>query len=102
MRFRLVSVINTPVNVGVFKTVQTRNGTYKKHMTMRLEPGLTYDTENDPVLERSIQTLRKRKVRWTQELENKLKEAGIDYTAEYCKSCGGRIKKIEFSEIEEV
>ena len=42
----------------------------------------------------------KRKVRYNAELEEALKQNGVPYETEYCKSCGGRIKKISYRVVE--
>ena len=42
----------------------------------------------------------KRKVRWTEKIERTLKNHGVPYETEMCKSCGGKVKKISYQVVE--
>lgn len=102
MYFRLAGVIDTPQTIYVIHKVKKPDGYYKRGEHMRLQPGVIYDTDGDEIFERSIRALGKKKIRWTKEMEARMKEMGVEYTVDMCKSCGGSVKKIIFSEIEEV
>ena len=39
-------------------------------------------------------------VKYKESIENALKDANIDYEIEFCRSCGGRVKKIKYHLIE--
>lgn len=101
MLFRLVSVVDTPATIYVMRQVEKGGQTYRRSEHMRLFPGVIYDTGEDPVFEKSVRSIGTKKVRWSAEKEQMLKEAGIDYKVSTRSCCGGG-KKLEFHEIEEV
>ena len=101
MLFRLVSAVTTPQTIYVLRQKEKAGGTYAKGEHMQLFPGIVYDTEGDPVFEKSVRSIGTKKVRWTAEKEQLLKEGGIDYKVTTRSCCGGG-KKLEFREIEEV
>lgn len=103
MKFKLASVIDAPLSIPVMHKVNKPNGTYTRTENMKLSPGEIYDSEGDEVLEKSIRSLRKRRVVWSEAIEQRFKNEGVDYEIITCKSCGGRAaKKIAFHAIQEV
>ena len=103
MLFRLAPVIDTPMKIPVVHRVEKPNGSYKRTENMKLSPGVTYDTDGDDVFEKSIKGLAKKKVMWTEAVEQRFKDEGVDYEIITCKSCGGRAaKKIAVHVVEEV
>lgn len=58
-------------------------------------------TPNDETFIKSLQNYTS-KIRYTAELENRLKKYGISYTIDRCKACGGRAKKLVFHPVEVV
>lgn len=96
MRYRLIDIETSPITLRMFP--ETVNGHVSYGHWQRLEPGKVYETE-DPA---QIQYLREYtvKVRYNTEIEQSLKSAGVPYEVIRCRSCGGRIRKIEYSNIE--
>lgn len=95
MKYRLIDIQTTPVTLYGYP--QTRKGRVTYH-TMRLEPGELYETDDPAQIE--YLTHHNEKVRYNKALEDALKERSIPYEVIACKSCGGKVKKIEFSFIE--
>ena len=96
MRYRLISCETVSVTLRMFP--QTVRGHVSYGHYQRLEPGKTYET-HDPA---QMQYLRehREKVRHSQSLENLLKENGIPFEVIKCKSCGGKVKKIVYNNVE--
>lgn len=99
-QYRLNKAENVSVTINnVAKTIE-RNGkaivTYSNYI--RLAPGKVYETDDEAMLDffRSY----KRKVRYNANLEAVLKANGVPYDIEYCKSCGGKVKKISYQVVE--
>ena len=88
---------NTINHVAVTKKVGGKDiVTYSNYI--RLVPGKEYETE-DPAMIEFFKTYR-RKVRHTDTLEALLASSGVPYDIEFCKSCGGRVKKINYQVVE--
>lgn len=88
---------NTINNVAVTKRVGNKEVvTYSNYV--RLVPGKEYETD-DPAMINFLKTYR-RKVRHNDTLEANLASSGVPYDIEYCKSCGGRVKKINYQVVE--
>lgn len=70
--------------------------TYSNYI--RLAPGKIYETDDEAMLDffRNY----KRKVRYSAELEKTLRDNGVPYEIEYCRSCGGKVKKISYRLVE--
>lgn len=84
---------NTINHVAVTKKIGGKEiVTYSNYI--RLVPGKEYET-NDPAMINFFRNYR-RKVRHTDTLEANLASSGVPYEVEYCKSCGGRVKKISY------
>lgn len=84
-------------NVAKTKEINGRSiVTYSNYI--RLAPDTVYKTDDEAMLEffRNY----KRKVRYNAELERALKANDVPYDIEYCKSCGGKIKKISYRVVE--
>lgn len=97
MQYRLYSVETAPVTLRMFpKTL--KNGTISYGHYVRLEPNKTYETE-DEAQKKYLRENRTR-VRYNANLEATLKNAGVPYEVVKCKSCGGRVKKIEYNQVE--
>ena len=97
MYYQLISPIKVPKTLNV---IQSKNG-YHKHGYMRLDPGKKYEVPDDPVLFEAI-TSAKEKTRYSKDLENALKEAGVEYKVSICGGCGGRARKLEYKLVEVV
>ena len=88
---------NTINHVAVTKTIGGKQVvTYSNYI--RLVPGKEYETD-DPAMIDFFKTYR-RKVRHTASLEEQLSSKGVPYAIEYCRSCGGRVKKINYQVVE--
>lgn len=97
MQYRLWSVETAPVTLRMFpKTLRNGNISYGHYI--RLEPNKTYETD-DPAQMKYLRenTIR---VRYNANLEQTLKDAEVPYEVVRCKSCGGRVKKIEYNQVE--
>lgn len=100
MKYRLNKAEIVPIrlyNVAATKNVNGRNiVTYTN--SIKLAPNEVYETEDEAM----IQWFRdyRRKVRYSKQLENTLKEADVPYVIELCRSCGGKIQKISYQVVE--
>ena len=84
-------------NVAVTKRVNGKDiVNYSNYI--RLVPGKVYETEDQAMI--SFFKSYRRKVRHTAGIEEALKSAGVPYEIEYCRSCGGRVKKIKYQVVE--
>ena len=84
---------NTINNVAVTKIISGKSiVTYSNYV--RLSPGTEYETD-DPAMIEFFKTYR-RKVKHTDTLEALLASSGVPYDIEYCRSCGGKVKKINY------
>ena len=70
--------------------------TYSNYIN--LVPNVVYKTDDEAML--NFFRNYKRKVRYNAEIERALKENGVPYEIEMCRSCGGRIKKISYRPVE--
>ena len=66
--------------------------------TLRLVPNETYETDDEALIE--YLKAYKTKIRYNAETERALKEHNVPYEVEYCKSCGGKVKKISYHPVE--
>ena len=90
-------VLTTINNVACTKIVNGKKiVSYSNYI--RLAPGKVYETKDEAML--NFFKSYKRKVRHTSDIENALKSAGVPYEVEYCRSCGGRVKKISYQVVE--
>lgn len=84
-------------NVAKTKVINGKSiVTYSNYM--RLAPNTIYESDDEAML--MFFREHKRKVRHNAELERALKENGVPYELEMCRSCGGRVKKISYHPIE--
>lgn len=91
------------VQVTLYNVPKTRVlNTGKKVVTysnyLKLVPGKVYVTDDEAMLD-YFRTY-KRKVRFTAYLEKLLQEQSVPYEIEYCKSCGGKVRKISYRVVE--
>ena len=101
MKYRLnkAETVQTTIN-NVASTKKLNNGreivTYSNYI--RLIPGRIYETEDKAMIE--FFKSYTRKVRHTAGIEEALKSANVPYKIEFCRSCGGRVKKISYKVVE--
>lgn len=96
MRYRLISSETIPITLRMFPKTVGSHVSYNHYQ--RLEPGKEYETE-DPAQIEYLKSHRE-KAGYSQRLENLLKESGVPYEIIRCRSCGGRVKKIEYNNVE--
>lgn len=100
MKYRLNSaekVIVTINNVAKTKIINGKSVvTYSNYI--KLVPGKVYESDDEAMM--NFFKAYKRKVRYTAEIERALKENNVPYEVEYCRSCGGKIKKINYQIVE--
>lgn len=99
-KYRLNKAEKVAVTINNIAKTKIINGrpivTYNNYI--RLAPNEIYETEDEAML--NFFKSHKRKVRYNAELERALKEHGVPYEIEYCKSCGGKVKKISYNVVE--
>ena len=99
-QYRLNKAENVQVTINnVAKTKQISGKaivTYSNYI--RLVPGKVYQTDDEAML--NFFRNYKRKVRYNAELERTLRSNGVPYDIEYCRSCGGKVKKISYRVVE--
>ena len=84
-------------NVAVTKRINGKDiVTYSNYI--RLVPNKVYETDDEAMI--NFFKTYKRKVRHTAGIEEALKSAEVPYEVEYCRSCGGRVKKINYKVVE--
>ena len=70
--------------------------TYSNYIN--LVPGVVYETDDEAML--NFFRNYKRKVRYNAEIERALKQHNVPYEVEFCRSCGGKVKKISYHPVE--
>jgi len=98
MKYRLNQAETTPITLYMFPVTKGTVTTYNHYM--RLEPEKIYET--DDIAQVNYLKNKTNKVRYRSELEELLKAKGVEYEVIYCKSCGGKVRKIEYKVIEVV
>lgn len=93
--FKLVDIVETPQTINV---AEKRNG-ITSYGHVRMKPGEKYFMKEDELFQRSISNAEVKK-RYSSSLEGLLKESGISYRIDYCKTCGGSVKHIYYNIIE--
>lgn len=90
------------VSATINNVAKTKEINGKKVVTysnyIKLAPDKVYQTEDEAML--AFFRAYKRKVRYNAELERALKQNDVPYEIEYCKTCGGRIRKISYQLVE--
>lgn len=95
--FKLIKGIDTPTTINV---VRKQNGIARYgHVT--LVPNEKYELGDDELFINSLKSAKVEK-RYTQQLVNQLNLLGIEYEEVFCKSCGGRTKKVSYNVVEVV
>ena len=99
-QYRLNKAENVQVTINNVAKTKQINGkaivTYSNYI--RLVPGKVYKTDDEAML--NFFRNYKRKVRYNSELERTLRSNGVPYDIEYCRSCGGKVKKISYRVVE--
>ena len=95
-QYRLNVAETVPVTLYMMPITRQGKVTYNNYL--RLEPGKLYET--DDVATIAYLKEKTQLVKYKESIENALKDANVDYEVEYCRSCGGRVKKIKYHLIE--
>jgi len=98
MKYRLISAIEVPVTLYMFPQTVGTKVTYNHYM--RLEPNKVYETNDEAQI--NYLTNKKERIKYRAEFEQALKDCNAEYEVIYCKSCGGKVRKIEYKVIEVV
>ena len=80
------------------KLIQTTDRSYQY---VTLNPGKHYKLLDDVMMAQITEKF-KEKRKYSIELERTLKDAGISYKTIICKTCSGKVKKIEYDTVEVV
>ncbi len=92
--FKLIDLVKSPQT----KLMQT---TQKKYQYVTIKPNKHYRLLSDEMMAQiSAQFTEKRK--YSDALKHTLDAAGIEYKIVKCRSCGGRVKKLEYKTVEVV
>lgn len=92
--FKLIDAIDVPKNLSIVR----RNGSMVRYGSIRLDPGKKYELLEEDVMNQLVNATEK--TGYTPDKERRLKETGASYEKKYCKSCGGRVLKLEYKVIE--
>lgn len=92
--FKLYDLVKSPQT----KLMQT---TEKKYQYVTIKPNKHYKLLDDELMARISEQF-KEKRKYSESLEKTLKDAGMDYKVVKCRSCGGRVKKLEYKTVEVV
>ena len=99
-KVRLNKAERVPITINMVAKTKIING--KPIVTcsnyLRIAPGEVLKTNDEAML--NFLREYKVKIRYNAEVERALKENNVPYEVEYCKSCGGRIKKISYHPVE--
>ena len=96
---KLIDAIKTPQTLNLAETKEVNGHAMAVYKPRRFLPGKVYEIPDDPLLLKSLKNCT-RQSPYTAELEMMLKNCGASYETKMCKSCGGRVKKIEYHVVE--
>lgn len=100
--YKLIDCVDTQQKINVTETLP--NGRIR-YTYIKISPGEKKSLEEKGNDESFMTSLLKNSIvrkNYTAQLEELLKSANVDYTIEYCKSCGGKVRKLAYSVIEVV
>lgn len=90
------------VQATINNVAKTKEINGKKIVTysnfIKFAPGEVYETNDEAMI--GFFKAYRREVRYNAELERALKENDVPFELKYCKTCGGKIKKIRYPLIE--
>lgn len=99
-KYKLIGAEKVRVLINNVAKTKQINGkdvvTYSNYIN--LVPGVVYETNDEAML--NFFKSYKRKVRYNSELESALKQHKVPYDIEFCRSCGGKVKKISYHPVE--
>ena len=99
-KVRLNKAEKVPITINNIAKTKNFNGksivTYSNYL--RLAPNEVHETKDKAMI--SFLKDYKVKIRYNAETERALKDNNVPYEVEYCKSCGGKVKKISYHPVE--
>lgn len=100
--FKLIDCVETQQKIHVTETLA--NGRIR-YTYITILPGEKKSLAEKGSDDKFVTSLLKNSVvqkNYTPQLEELLKSANVDYTIDFCKTCGGKVKKLSYSVIEVV
>ena len=97
MYYKLIDPILVPKNLNL----AGRENGLLRYRVIRLVPGKKYKIPEDQTLLKELQNVTETE-KYTEAKEAALKASNIPYETVYCKSCGGRVKKLKYHIVEVV
>ncbi len=98
--FHLIEAIDVPTSIDIAEKTQG----YLRYRHIKLYPNVDYSLDEKEIYgdETAIRSLKEATYRkpYTKALEEKLKLYGVSYEIDYCKACGGRVKKLVYHPVE--
>lgn len=99
-KVRLNKAEKVPITINNIAKTKNFNGkpivTYSNYL--RLAPNEVYQTDDKALI--SFLKAYSVKIRYNAETERALKDNEVPYEVEYCRSCGGKVKKISYHPVE--
>lgn len=95
--YKLIDAIDTPQKINCARRV---NGIVK-YGHVPLEPGRRYELGDDEVFINSLKSVTTQKP-YSKELVSILESYGVPYEEKFCRTCGGKVKKISYNVVEVV
>lgn len=92
--FRLYDLVKSPQT----KLIKT---TEKAYQYVTIQPGKHYKLLDDDMMAQITENF-KEKRKYSDALKRTLADAGIEYKEVLCKTCGGKVKKLEYKTVEVV
>ena len=92
--FKLYDLVTSPQT----KLIQTTDRAYQY---VTIHPEKHYKLLSDEMMAQISEKF-KEKRKYSESLERTLKEAGMEYKVVQCKTCGGRVRKLEYKTVEVV
>lgn len=92
--FKLYDLVKSPQT----KLMQTTDKTYQY---VTIKPNKHYKILSDELMERILENFTEKR-KYSEALERTLKDAGMDYEIIKCRTCGGRVRKLEYKTVEVV
>lgn len=99
MYCKLIDAIDTPQTLTLAETKVVGGRAIAVYKPKRFMPGKLYEVPDDELFVRSLLNATKI-VLYDAALEKLLAETGADFEVKLCKSCVGRVKKIEYHVLE--
>lgn len=93
--YKLIDGITAPQTIKIAERINK----VTRYARMILKPNVTYEHDDDDIFKAALKDA-KVQVRYTPEMENMLKDNKVPYDVKVCKSCGGKMRKLEYCAVE--